>query len=572
MKKTSFRPTVKYTLNSIGFRLLVFVLIIVIPIAGLFIYGNEQSRATLTAQVENTHQNMLQSYAFQIDFQLANARSDVLSLTITEADPQIVAFSQDGYSAQYAKIRLKKLLEEKLLTNGFISGYFMRIPEPDGYQNFLYATNAQYTALSRESLQKLLDEAITDNSLQNQWHLYTLDDEDYLFLFSGNPDDIYAGAYIKLSALLHFFAPSSVSDSQLYLLSTAALHNLSGQLANQTMLVSYPLSNAGLIFAESFSQQEILASFPFLQKYTPFITLLLVAMVLLLILSIHHIVTIPLLKLTSAMHQIREGNLDFRIPQARTTAEIFLVNSTFNHMVSEIQSLKINVYEQQLETQKAQLRNLQMQIKPHFLINTLNMVYNLIETSHLASARQLIQYSVDFFRYMVKIDADMVPLNEEIDHVKAYLGIQSLRYEGQFCYHIEVDPMIHDTLIPPVIVQTFVENSMKYALATADVLHIDITVTSFEKDFFPYARIVVRDNGSGFPDEYLTLVNAGKNIVKKDGIHIGIRNTIQRLQLLFEEKTSWHFYNQNGAVTEIIIPATFLMQDGSETADEPELL
>lgn len=571
MKKSLPHFAFKYTINSISLRLIALILATVVPIVCLFIYSNGQSRKVLLSQVENTHRGMLQSYAYQLDFQLSNARSDVIAFTSTKTDPQIIAFSHDGYSAQYAKVRLKDMLEEKLLANSFISGYFMRIPEADGYENFLYTANARYAALSKESLQILLDKAISANSPQNKWQFHTINDEDYLFLFSGNADNIYAGAYLKLSSLLQIFVPSNAADSQLYLLSSAALHEFSERLADHTMLVSYPLSNADFSFAESFSQREILASFPFLQKYTPLISVLLIIMILLLIWFIHRIVTVPLLKLTTAMHQIQDGNLDFRIPQTRTANEFTLVNSTFNRMVSEIQGLKISVYEQQLKAQKAQLRNLQLQIKPHFLINTLNMVYNLIETSHLSPARQLIQYSVDFFRYMVKVDADLVPLNEEINHVRAYLGIQSLRYEGQFCYHIEVSPMIHDALIPPVMVQTFVENSMKYALTTTDILHIDIAVTSFEKDFFPYAKIIIRDNGTGYPEEYLSLINAGKNIVKKDGTHIGIRNTIQKLQLLFGEKANLHFYNQDGAVAEIIIPATFLIQDESESSNESEL-
>lgn len=567
MKKIRFRSALKYTLNSISTRLLVLVLVMVVPIVGLFIYTNIQSRNILLSQVENAHRNTLQSYAYQLDFQLSNTQSEIVGLVTTETDPQIITYSQDGYSAQYAKVRLKNMLGDKLLSNSYISGYFMQIPEADGYETFLYTTNARYATLSQDTLQEYLVNAIDSGSLQNQWQLCTIGKDDYLFVFCGSPDNIYAGAYIKLSSLLQMFMPDNTDDSQLYLLPASALYELTGSLASDRILVSYPLSDADFSFAVSLSQDEILASFPFLQKYTLIISILLIAMVLLLILLIHRIVTVPLLTLTNAMHQIQKGNLDHRIPPVRATAEISLVNNTFNHMVNEIQSLKIDIYEQQLKTQKAQLRNLQLQIKPHFLINTLNMVYNLIETERLPLARKLIQYSVEFFRYMVKVDDDLVPLNEEMDHVKSYLDIQSLRYEGQFAYHIEVSPMIHDALIPPVTIQTFVENSIKYALTPTEVLHIHITVSSFEKDFFPYVKIVIHDNGAGYPYEYLSLINAGKNIMKENGKHIGIRNTVQKLQLLFGEKATWHFYNQDGAVAEIILPATFLIPDDSESDD-----
>ena len=64
---------------------------------------------------------------------------------------------------------------------------------------------------------------------------------------------------------------------------------------------------------------------------------------------------------------------------------------------------------------------------------------------------------------------------------------------------------------------------------------IRITVTSFERNDYPYATICVQDNGAGYPEELLDSLNANKHIHKTDGTHLGLYNTIQRLSILFGE-------------------------------------
>lgn len=131
-----------------------------------------------------------------------------------------------------------------------------------------------------------------------------------------------------------------------------------------------------------------------------------------------------------------------------------------------------------------------------------------------------------------------------------------------FSYQIDVDRMVEDMLIPPMTIQNFVENSVKYALNTAadsetEKMHISVTVSSFERDDYPYATITVRDNGAGYPTDMLADLNQGRHIYKKDGSHIGLRNTTQRLSILFGDQVQWQFYNDHGAVSSVTMPVTF---------------
>lgn len=180
----------------------------------------------------------------------------------------------------------------------------------------------------------------------------------------------------------------------------------------------------------------------------------------------------------------------------------------------------------------------------------------------------MIVHSVDFYRYMVKVDIDLVPLYEEIRHVNTYLQIQSIRYKNKFTYSIETSPLIADMLVPPMLIQNFVENSIKYAIQADKNIHISVNVESFEVDFYPYAKIIISDTGYGYPDHQLERLNQGRVIIDQNGEHIGIRNSVQRLSLLFEGKAKWRFFNQNGAVSELIVPAQFTEQVDSFQLDE----
>lgn len=95
------------------------------------------------------------------------------------------------------------------------------------------------------------------------------------------------------------------------------------------------------------------------------------------------------------------------------------------------------------------------------------------------------------------------------------------------------------------MLQNLVGNAIKYALSLNDILHISISVSFLEQNYFPYAKIIVSDTGPGFTPEQLTQLNSGEKVVKKDGSHIGIYNSMQRLSILFAGKAKWRFYNRS---------------------------
>lgn len=539
--------------NSIAFKLLSLILFIIIPLALLLIYNNNLSRDILLEQVKSTHQNMLQSYISQMDTLLNSARTYVVNLSSFEGDPMTIANTQDESRIQYAKARIFQELAKELPTNHLITGYFLYVIKPDADPVYISRTSESRNAPLYNHLEDYIAGCIEKEAPDSEWHLHTFNGQECLLLIAGGMDGIYSGAFVSLQDESEHIK----SDNQIVFLSEDTAAEYSGSLSSNMILVSCASETSDLVLAEVFSRDAILSTLPFMQKYTLLVTTFLILMIVLLIVLLQHIATKPLLLLAATMFRIRQGDIEYRAPKKHLSTEISIVYNTFNSMMEDIRNLKIDIYEEQLKNQKVQLSNLQMQIKPHFLINSLNSVYNLIETRQYPIALKMIQHAIAYFRYMIQADENLIPLQVEIDHVRAYLEIQSIRYHNRCTCSIQIDPMISDMLIPPVLIQNCVENSLKYAFSMTEPLNISITVSSFEQDYFPYGKISISDTGAGYPPDQLDGLNAGEAIQKEDGAHIGIQNTIARLKLLFGEKAAWKFYNDNGAVAEFTLPATF---------------
>ena len=140
----------------------------------------------------------------------------------------------------------------------------------------------------------------------------------------------------------------------------------------------------------------------------------------------------PMQVLTGAMEKVQDGNLSVTIDLPDSAEEFQNVSQTFNTMVSEIRHLKIDNYEQKIFNQQLELEKLQQQVKPHFYLNCLNIIYNLAEGAEYELIQELCMAQAKYFRYMLKSSFSTVSLEDEIAHIKNYLHIQQLRYPGRF--------------------------------------------------------------------------------------------------------------------------------------------
>ncbi|MFG1733574.1 sensor histidine kinase [Paenibacillus sp. 843] len=260
----------------------------------------------------------------------------------------------------------------------------------------------------------------------------------------------------------------------------------------------------------------------------------------------------PIQNFSENVRRIHEDseNLDF---MSSEIIELEQVNSQFKHLIEQIKKFKIDIYEQELEKQRIQLDYMKLQINPHFFLNCLTNIYSMAQMQMFKEIEYMSLSTSKYFRYIFQSGDNLVRLADEIEHVRIYLEIQKHRYRDAFSYHIGFEQELAGLTIPPLVLQTFIENAVKYAVSRDQVLQIHLTVSLQVEDDKPYAVIRISDTGPGFPEDVLDKLANGKPLDQSEGKHIGIMNTLQRLELLYHRRAHVEFSNREGGGACVIL-------------------
>lgn len=261
----------------------------------------------------------------------------------------------------------------------------------------------------------------------------------------------------------------------------------------------------------------------------------------------------PLRELTGVMNQIRTGEIrevpvtDVRFRELRD------VNETLRAMVAEIEKQKLLVYEEIIEKQKAQMQYLQLQLKPHFYLNGLKTLSALAAENETDSMQELIYNLGIHMRYLLQSEREIVPLRQEVDFVQNYIHLQVHMTGRRVKCDFQIDDAALNALVPMLCIQTFVENSVKYAkLGSSSIpLRIFVSAGMLCADGEHFVDITVADNGHGYSEAVLREIGSETG---RGNENIGISNIKRRCRLLYGEKAEYRFSNDGGAVSELIIP------------------
>lgn len=228
------------------------------------------------------------------------------------------------------------------------------------------------------------------------------------------------------------------------------------------------------------------------------------------------------------------------------------VNAAFNHMLEVIQRLKIEAYENELDMQNVRLQYYQIQIRPHFFLNCLKNIYGMAEEHNYENIQRIILYLSRHLRYMLREDAEIVTVEDELQYVRNYILLQQISMKYPPECRITVSDELLRLKIPAISILSFVENSVKYYGVEGQRLEVDIHISRLPSSGGQMLRIAVQDNGQGFTKEELVEYNFWEE--KRGSEHIGIYNVIQRFILYYgKENVGFIFSNHGGAAVEILI-------------------
>ena len=531
--------------RSVTVRLAGILLALSLPVVFMAGYINVQFMRSGMAQVEQSRTRLLESEVAQIDRELDLAANYMNSLTFYNSTT-VYLTDRSSPEFYYAANSIQDEIGKTSLFYQYMSGFFLRVPSVDF--SYLYMKDSGLQE-QEPVLEEYLSDVLTEDLNSCQWKYAELNGSRYL-LRGYESNGIWGGSFLCMDRLPAFEEESLSGEGIRYCMED----QLEGvEVPKKSTLLSAKSERCGLVAYEILNQSEAVASLPFLQRYVAVITVFMALSVPLIYLLMRRLVVEPLRRLTGGMHQLENGDLEVQLDENReSTREFRQISGAFNQMTRQIRSLKIAVYEEQLQTEKTKLQNLSYQLRPHFMVNCLNMAYNMITCKEYSSALKLMRFSANYMRYLLREEGDFVPLKEELRHIEDYMGIQQMRYEGLFDYKTKVDPFVEDIDIPGMILQNFVENSIKYSIAPGRFTKIRLSVGCCEADEEPQVCITVKDNGDGYPDWLLQALEKQDEDALRD--RVGLRNTLQRIRMLYGDRARCEFVNDGGAVTRFFFP------------------
>ncbi|MDU0202197.1 sensor histidine kinase [Paenibacillus sp. MAH-36] len=265
----------------------------------------------------------------------------------------------------------------------------------------------------------------------------------------------------------------------------------------------------------------------------------------------------PIMGLTKHMKKVNEGTLDQEF-QVDSADEIGLLASGFNAMIRRIQELLTNVNYEQKKKREYELALIQAQIKPHFLYNTLDVIYTLSEMGRARDVQRTTKALADFYRVALSKGLETISIEEEIRNVKDYLSIQRIRYSEVFTFEFDIHNEVVSGLIPKLTIQPLVENAIYHGLKTKGTIGL-LKVTGINMD--GKIKIVVSDNGVGMQPERLeALLSRPKD--PQEAIGYGLRNVNDRIQLYFGDDYGLQITSEPGHGTEVTLWLPFQSEEG----------
>ena len=188
-----------------------------------------------------------------------------------------------------------------------------------------------------------------------------------------------------------------------------------------------------------------------------------------------------------------------------------------------------------------ELNNLKSQLNPHFIFNALNSIRALVDENPKKSKQAITQLSNILRNSLASDKKGLTNFDEELKIVKDYLGLESIRFEERLKTEFDIHPESQRFLVPPLMIQTLVENGIKHGiskLTRGGVIQLKTDVVDDK------LKIHIRNSGH--------YVNGTKR--SKSGL--GLENTVQRLKLIYGDEATFRIANEsdNFVLTELIIP------------------
>lgn len=561
--------------------------LVVLLLFPLLLLNVAVSFVTITYIRSDTKQyldNMTDLYASRINDNFTNINRRMLTILLgnqgTDKDTnryiETIDNSADQIEVNAAIHNLQLKFNDYLLEYGDYYNFFLYFEDKEFYVPCTSTLSYEERKRVQEKIVSLIiSDRIQASSATQSWNRIAVNGKNYLVkLYHYN--NKFIGSWISAEDLLRPLKQLDLGKNGYAVLvgednepltgipdsaersGPAWLKNLGGserELFSNNLILDRSFSSAPFrirLYVSNFGLFEKAVTIQLLLLLLTFITLLTLRIVAV---YLKRNVLDPVRHFTQVLENDRWEEDDFG-PESSKIAELELANARFALLAERVRTLKIEVYEKELEKQRVQMDYMQLQIKPHFFLNCLNFIYHMAELKLYPEIQTMAKSTSEYLRYLFMSKLDYVYVQDEMNHVKNYLDIQKMRYRSAFSYYLEQDPDTLDCQIPPLVIQSFVENAVKHTVSLDDSVEISVTVFPEEREGRNYAAIFIADTGRGFDAHTLAQLQCGELSPSENGTRIGIANCMKRLDYFYGDDAQVTFYNSpiRGAVVEIHIP------------------
>lgn len=266
----------------------------------------------------------------------------------------------------------------------------------------------------------------------------------------------------------------------------------------------------------------------------------------------------PVHTMVEGLREVEAGNLDTHIEPAGHT-EIRNMIHSFNQMVRQ---LKVSIAEnEQVQKKKheAEVRALQSQINPHFLVNTLNSIRFMAQVSRFEGIRRMAEALIKILSCSFRGNISFYTVKEELEVLDSYLYLMKIRYSNGFEVAYQIDEGCLDYRMPRLILQPVVENSIVHGLSEKedDIGHLQVQVSQNEE----FVIFTIADDGTGMTEDEIKYLFTPKERQAGDNTSIGVENVYARIKLYFGEKCRMSMESQTGKYTRTTIEIPKITED-----------
>ena len=524
--------------NSVSMKIVLTMLLLILPLNVIVLIYTYNMQENMIERACSGSQKRAEYFMQSLSNTMENAAALLWHFTTEDEDcMRLLDKSISDYERDLAKQQLYyKIRNMASMTNG-ADAYFYDYGEKE--RRIIYA-NADGTSELGTQIRLFLEQCGQKN-VKKGWHIYEWNHKQYLVFVMSDKTLLY-GAAIRLDAFFEL-----VRAGIEYPVTEIRLSENAEETGQEDLIVSQ--AGAGKIYlCFKVSRHQILRDFTLAQRVLVGLSVMYLTLIPVLYCIFKRLFIRPLSRVNEAHRQIEGGNGEYRIEKKAGTSDFRNLYGSFNRMADSLHRLKIGGYEKELAKRKMELQNLQLQIRPHFLLNTFNLIFTLSQRKEYEAIQEIVIYLSDYFRYIFRSGKELELFAKEASLIRGYVNMASVRFSGRVKAEFDIPDEMNTVRMPPLLIHNFVENAVKYGIRKNETLHIRIQ--AFRREGTVIFRIM--DDGEGMSREKLEQnqkIFRGEIDMEDKNSHIGLYNSMKRLKYFYGDEATIEVESEEGAGT-----------------------